>query len=135
MVKDLRDFLFRGNIVELAVAVVIAGAFGAVITALVADLITPIISLFGVPDFSSWAITVNGLGGSTATFAIGHFINVLIAFVLVAVAIFFVVVKPMKAMEARRKAAEPTAPAGPTEVELLTEIRDALRAQSGAIRG
>jgi large conductance mechanosensitive channel len=55
--------------------------------------------------------------------------------VLVAVAIFFVVVKPMKAMEARRKAAEPTAPAGPTEVELLTEIRDALRAQSGAIRG
>ncbi len=129
MVKEFRDFLFRGNIIELAVAVVIAVAFGAVVAALVKDLITPILSLFGIPDFSSWTISVNGLNNSTATFAIGDFINVLISFVLVAAAIFFIVVKPMNAMEARRKAATPEVPAGPTEIELLTEIRDALKAQ------
>ena len=131
MVKEFRDFLFRGNVIDLAVAVVIAAAFGAVVAALVKDLITPIISLFGVPDFSAWVITVNGINDSTATFAIGDFINVLITFVLVAVAIFFIVVKPMNAMEARRKKAEPEAPAGPSEIELLTQIRDELRAQRG----
>lgn len=128
MVKEFRDFLFRGNIIELAVAVVIAAAFGAVVAALVKDLITPIISLFGVPDFSTWTITVNGLNNSTATFAIGDFINTLIAFVLVALAIFFIVVKPMNAMTARLKAPEAPAPAQPTELELLAEIRDELRA-------
>jgi large conductance mechanosensitive channel len=129
MIKEFREFLFRGNIVELAVAVVIAAAFGAVITALVKDIITPILSLFGVPNFSTWVITVNGLNNSTATFAVGDFINVLIAFVLIAIAIFFIVVKPVKAMEARRKAAEAAAPAGPSEIDLLTDIRDTLRAQ------
>ena len=129
MVKEFREFLFRGNIIELAVAVVIAAAFGALIAALVKDLITPILSLFGVPDFSTWTITVNGLNNSTATFAIGDFINVLIAFVLVAIAIFFIVVKPMNAMTARMKKPEVDTPAGPTEVELLAEIRDALKAQ------
>jgi len=120
--------------IELAVAVVIAAAFGAVITALVKDLITPIISLFGVPDFSTWVVTVNGLNGSTATFAVGDFINVLITFVLVAAAIFFIVVKPMNAMESRNKKAQAEAPVGPTEVELLTEIRDALRTPNPASR-
>lgn len=127
MIKEFRDFLFRGNIIELAVAFVIAAAFGAVVTALVKDLITPIISLFGVPDFATWRITVNGLNNSTATFAIGDFINVLIAFVLVAAAVFFIVVKPMNAMTARLRRPEVEQPAGPTEIELLAQIRDELR--------
>lgn len=128
MFRELRDFLFRGNIVELAVAVVVAGAFGALVTSLVADIITPVISLLGVPDFSTWVITVSGLGGSTATFAIGNFINTLIAFVVVAVSIFFLVVKPMNALAARRAAGAPAdEPAAPTELDLLTEIRDELR--------
>lgn len=123
MVKEFKDFLFRGNIIELAVAVVIAGAFGAVINSLVADIITPIISLFGVPDFSTWVITVGN-----ANFAVGNFLNAVIAFVIVAAAIFFIVVKPMNAMQARTKKPEaPAAPAGPTELDLLTEIRDELR--------
>jgi large conductance mechanosensitive channel len=123
MVKEFRDFLFRGNIIELAVAVVIAGAFGAVVNSLVADIITPIISLFGVPDFSTWVITVGN-----AEFRVGLFLNAVIAFVIVALAIFFIVVKPMNAMTARmKKPEEPAAPAGPTELELLAEIRDELR--------
>lgn len=123
MIQEFKTFLFRGNIIDLAVAVVLAGAFGAVVTSLVADIITPIISLFGVPDFSTWVITVGN-----ANFAVGNFLNTVIAFVVVAVAIFFIVVKPMNAMNSRRKAGEPpAAPAGPTELELLAEIRDELR--------
>jgi large conductance mechanosensitive channel len=102
---------------------VIAVAFGAVVTSLVEDIITPIISLFGVPDFSTWTIVVGN-----ANFRVGNFLNTVIAFVIVAAAIFFIVVKPMKAMQARAKQAEiAAAPAGPTELELLTEIRDELR--------
>lgn len=129
MVKEFRDFLFRGNIIELAVAVVIAGAFGAVINSLVADIITPVISLFGVPDFSTWTITAGN-----AVFRVGVFLNTVIAFVIVALAIFFLVVKPMNAMQARRAAAAAPAdetPAGPTELELLAEIRDELRRRTG----
>ena len=62
MIKELRDFLFQGNIVALAVAVVIAGAFGAVIASLVADIITPLLSALGLPDFSTWTITIGANG-------------------------------------------------------------------------
>lgn len=128
MIREFRDFLFRGNIVELAVAVVIAGAFGALVASLVADIITPVISLFGVPDFSTWVIQVSGLGGSTATFAIGTFLNTLIAFGVVSAAIFFIVVKPMNTLAARRASgAAVDEPVAPTELELLTDIRDELR--------
>jgi large conductance mechanosensitive channel len=125
VVKEFRDFLFRGNIIELAVAVVIAGAFGAVIASLVADIITPVFSLFGIPDFSSWTITVGN-----AVFRVGNFLNALITFLVVALAIFFIVVKPMNAMMARMKKPEADQPAGPTEIELLAEIRDELRKRS-----
>jgi large conductance mechanosensitive channel len=120
MFKELRDFLFQGNIVALAVAVVIAGAFGAVVASLVADIITPLLSALGLPDFSTWTITI----GANGVLKPGVFLNALINFVAVAVAIFFFVVKPMQVIEARKK--KETSPAGPTEIELLTQIRDEL---------
>lgn len=124
MVKEFRDFLFRGNIIDLAVAVVIGAAFGAIITSFVEDILTPLLGLVGVPDFSTWVIDVGD-----AQMRVGVFLNALISFVLIAAAIFFVVVKPMQrimAMRASEEAAEET----PSEVELLTEIRDELRKQS-----
>ncbi len=99
MLKDFKAFLLRGNVVDLAVAVVVGAAFGAVVTALVRDLITPIIALiFGKPDFSALSFTVN-----SSHFLYGDFINFLIAFVSVAAAVFFFVVRPVNALMARRQ--------------------------------
>ncbi len=123
MVKELRDFLFQGNIVGLAVAVVIAGAFGAVVASLVADILTPLLGIFGIPDFSTWSIGI-GSGNPQAQLMIGRFLNTVINFLFVAIAIFFFVVKPMQVIAARNKKEE--AAAGPTEIELLTQIRDEL---------
>jgi large conductance mechanosensitive channel len=121
MTKEFREFLLRGNVVDLAVAVVLAAAFGAVVASLVADIITPLLGLLGIPDFSTWTITVGD-----AEMRPGLFLNALINFVVVAAAIFFLVIKPMNAVMARRKKEEAAAPAGPTEIELLTQIRDEL---------
>ena len=121
MLKGFKDFIFRGNVVELAVAVIIGGAFGAVVTSLVKDVFTPLIGvLVGNPDFSSI---------KAGPINIGLFLNALIAFLLVAIAVYFMIVVPMKKYQAR-KAQEP-APAVPPEpseeVRLLREIRDSLR--------
>ncbi len=98
----------RGNVIDLAVAVVIGAAFGAVITALVADLITPLIAaLVGKPDFSAIAFTVNG-----SKFKIGDFINAVVSFLLVSAAIYFLIIVPMNAISARLRRGE--APADPT---------------------
>ena len=121
MFKELRDFLFQGNVVGLAVAVVIAGAFGAVIASLVADILTPLLSAIGLPDFSTWTINI----GANGVLKPGQFLNTVINFLFVAIAIFFFVVKPMQVIEARKKQAA-AATAGPTEIELLTQIRDEL---------
>jgi large conductance mechanosensitive channel len=118
MVKEFRDFLLRGNVVDLAVAVVIGAAFGAIVTSLVADIITPLLGLLGLPDFSTWTIQVGD-----AEMRIGAFLNTLISFVTIAAAIFFLVVKPMNRLMPTKE----EAPAGPSEVELLAEIRDELR--------
>jgi large conductance mechanosensitive channel len=108
MIKGFKEFLLRGNIVDLAVAVVIGGAFGAVVTALVKDLLTPIIAaIVGSPDFSGIAPTING-----SKFLIGDFINACLAFFFVATAIYFFVVVPMKVINDRR--ARGQAPADPT---------------------
>jgi large conductance mechanosensitive channel len=99
VMKDFRKFILRGNVVDLAVAVVIGAAFGAVVTALVKDLITPIIAvIFGKPDFSALTFTING-----STFRYGDFINALIAFLTIAAAVFFFVVQPVNMLMARRK--------------------------------
>jgi large conductance mechanosensitive channel len=92
MLRDFKEFLFRGNLIELAVAFVIGLAFAAVITALVEDLITPLIAaIFGQPDFSDLTFTIND-----SVFRYGDFLNAVITFLLVAAAIYFVVVVPMK---------------------------------------
>lgn len=104
MIKEFREFLMRGSVVDLAVAVVIGAAFGAVINSFVVDILTPLLGLLGVPDFSTLTITA---GEATITY--GVFLNVLISFILVAAAIFFFVVRPMNAMAARKAAGEPAA--------------------------
>ena len=105
--RGFKAFLLRGNVVDLAVGVVIGVAFGSVVTAFVKDLMTPLIAaLFGKPDFASLAITINN-----SKFLYGDFINVLIAFVLVAIVIYFFVVLPFTALIARfqkEPAADPT---------------------------
>jgi large conductance mechanosensitive channel len=98
MLKDFKAFLLRGNVVDLAVAVVIGAAFGAVVSALVADLITPLIAIPGKTDFSSLDFTIRH-----STFSYGHFLNTLISFVSIAGAVFFFVVRPVNALMARRK--------------------------------
>jgi large conductance mechanosensitive channel len=120
MIKEFRDFLFRGNIIDLAVAVVLGAAFGAIVTSLVEDILTPLLGLLGIPDFSTWTIQVGD-----AEMRIGAFLNTLISFVLIAAAIFFVVVKPYQRIAAMRATTQDEA--APTEIDLLTQIRDELR--------
>ena len=104
LLKDFKQFLLRGNVVDLAVGVVIGAAFGAVVTALVSDLLTPLISAIArVPDFSGLFFTLNG-----SKFAYGHFLNTLISFLLVATAVFYLVVKPMTMLIARSRKEEPS---------------------------
>ncbi|HYM52434.1 MAG TPA: large conductance mechanosensitive channel protein MscL [Candidatus Dormibacteraeota bacterium] len=102
MIREFRDFLLRGNVIDLAVAVVIGVAFGAVVNSFVVDVLTPLLGIIGVPSFSKLGFTTpNG-----AFVGIGLFLNALIYFVLVTAAIFFAVVRPMNAMAARRAAGE-----------------------------
>src|SRR5919206_1548216 len=99
MLKDFKAFILRGNVLDLAVAVVLGVAFTAVITALVADLLTPLIAaIFGSHDFSALTFTING-----SRFLYGHFLNAVLAFVLIAAAVFFLVVRPVNALMARRR--------------------------------
>jgi len=99
MLKEFRDFVLRGNVVELAVAVVIGAAFGAVVTAFVASFITPLIAAIGgKPDFSSLAFTING-----SRFTYGSFFNALLSFLIIAAVIFFFVVRPLNKLMARMK--------------------------------
>lgn len=119
MIAGFRAFLLRGNVVDLAVAVVIGGAFGAVVTALVKDLITPLVAaIFGKPDFSALRFTLNG-----SAFLYGDFLNAVIGFVLVAAAIYFFVVAPMNAIVARIAPPPPAnVPAIAACPECLSEI-------------
>ena len=124
MVKGFKEFVLRGNVLDLAIAVVIGAAFTNLITALVKDLITPLIgALVGKPDFSAWVVTANG-----SPFLIGDFLNAVIAFVLMAAAVYFFVVAPMNAWIARRRLVE--APADPTTKkcsECISEVPIAAR--------
>jgi len=124
VIGEFREFVLRGNVVDLAVAVVIGAAFGAVVTSLVENIITPLIAAIGgQPDFSDLAFTING-----SRFGYGAFINAVVSFLIIAAAVFFLVVKPLNALLARRKRdheAEQEAPA--PDVVLLEEIRDLLR--------
>jgi large conductance mechanosensitive channel len=94
MLKEFRQFVLRGNLVDLAVAVVIGAAFGAVVSAMVKDLVTPIIgAIGGKPDFSALSFTVNG-----SKFLYGDFLNALLSFLIIAAVVFFFVIKPVSAL-------------------------------------
>jgi large conductance mechanosensitive channel len=124
MLEGFKNFLMRGNVVDLAVGVIIGGAFGAITASLVADVFTPLLGmLFGQPDFSSLVIGANadGKGG----ILIGKFITAIINFFMVALAVYFFIVTPMNRL---KKPEAPAAPAGPTpDQALLAEIRDLLK--------
>ena len=118
IIKEFKQFLLRGNVVDLAVGVVIGAAFGSVVTALVNDLLTPIISAVAkTPDFGGLALTING-----SNIMYGHFINALISFILVASAIFFFVVKPMNMLISKSKKEAPADPTSKKCPECLSEI-------------
>jgi|SRR5579872_4906627 large conductance mechanosensitive channel len=119
MWKGYREFVLRGNVLDLAVAVVIGGAFGAVVTALVKDLLTPFIAaIVGKPDFSAIAFTIHG-----SQFPIGDLINTLVSFLLVSAAIYFMVIAPVNAIVARaRRGEKPADPTTKTCPECLSEI-------------
>ena len=129
MLKEFRDFILRGNVVELAVAVIIGAAFGAIVTALAASFITPLIALVGgKSDFGSLVFTIGG-----TEFPYGLFLNALVSFLIIAAVVFFLVVRPMNTLMARvRRDDEPGSAAPAEDVVLLTEIRDLLREQGPA---
>lgn len=121
--KDFKEFLLRGNLVDMAVGIVIGLAFAAVITALVADLVTPLIAAIGGnPDFSTLSFTINN-----SHFLYGAFINALITFIVIAAVIFFLVVKPVNALMARRRAELPVDADVRACPECLSEIPKAAR--------
>ena len=124
MLKGFRQFLMRGNVVDLAVAVVMGAAFGAVINALVKDLITPLIAaVFGKPDFSALSFEVNG-----SKILYGDFLNALVGFLLVGAGVYFMVVVPMNALTARMKRGErPPDPTTRLCPECLSEVPIAAR--------
>jgi len=132
MLKEFKAFLMRGNVVDLAVAVVIGVAFGAVVTAAVDGIITPILGLTGDRDFSDYVITLKESDQGDIELKWGAVLTAVINFVSVAAAVFFLIIKPMDALQARRRRGEePTedTPAPSDEAVLLTEIRDLLRTQ------
>ncbi|MEO8626174.1 MAG: large conductance mechanosensitive channel protein MscL [Candidatus Limnocylindrales bacterium] len=118
MLKEFRDFLLRGNVIDLAIAVVIGAAFGAVVTSFVTNILTPLLGLLGVPDFSTLTITTSG----GAVIAYGLFLNALIAFLLIALVIFFFVIKPLNTLERRRQAGEEPSPTTKTCTECASAI-------------
>jgi large conductance mechanosensitive channel len=124
MISGFKTFLLRGNIVDLALAVVIGTAFTALVTSFTTSFLEPLIGLLGGGGEHGGEAVVNG-----QHFTWGAFVNALITFVLTAAVVYFVVVVPMKALLERRRRGEEPGPAEPTQVELLLEIRDLLRAQ------
>jgi len=146
IIKEFRDFIAKGNVMDLAVGIIIGVAFTAIVSSLVGDLINPIIGLIlGGVDFSNMFVVLSGdvsanaglataRDSGAAVFAYGAFITAVINFLIIAFVVFLLVkfVNKLKDSAIRKeKAAEaPVAPAGPTQEQLLTEIRDALRARS-----
>ena len=129
MLKGFRDFLMRGNVVDLAVAVVIGAAFGGVVTAFAKDFIGGIIGIVGgTSNFNGAGVTING-----SKVIYGSTITALINFVIIGAAIYFLIIVPMQSVSARLRGdgADAETPAPSDEAVLLTEIRDELRAQRG----
>lgn len=126
VLKGFKDFLFRGNVVDLAVAVVIGAAFTDVVNAFAGSFLTPLIGLVGGGGELGGTATVDG-----QEFTWGAFVSQVITFALTAAILYFVVVLPVRRLFDRRVHGEEPGPVGPTELEMLVEIRDLLRAQQG----
>lgn len=126
MLTGFKNFIMRGNVVELAVAVVMGAAFGAIVNALVGDIIMPLITAaFGKPNYAELVFTVN-----KSRILYGSFITAIIQFLLIAVGVYFFIVAPLNHLEKMRKRRQGIPDAPPpaeTELELLAQIRDALR--------
>jgi large conductance mechanosensitive channel len=141
MWKEFKEFALKGNAIDLAVGVIIGAAFGRIVSSLVDDVLMPPLGLLtGGLDFTNWFINL-GSGGpfktlaearaaGAATLNIGLFLNALIQFLIVAWAVFLVIVKPMNRLKKSEAAAAPAAPELSGEEKLLTEIRDLLRARA-----
>ena len=127
MLKGFKDFLLRGNVVELAVAVVIGTAFTALVSQFTSSFLEPLIGVFGGGGLDGGTFTVND-----QVFDWAAFVNAVITFVITAAVVYFLVVLPLTKVMERRKRGEEAGPAEPTQVELLAEIRDLLRAQESA---
>jgi large conductance mechanosensitive channel len=118
MLKEFRDFVLRGNVVDLAIAVVIGAAFGALVTTLVSSFITPLVAAIGgKPDFSALAFTING-----SRFTYGVFLNALISFLILAAVVFFLIVRPLNALADRRRTESPVAEVTRACPECLSQI-------------
>lgn len=118
MLKGFKQFVLRGNVVDLAVGVVVGAAFGAVVTAFVKDLLTPLIAaIVGKPDFSAFFFEING-----ARFAYGDFANALLSFLLISAAVYFFVVAPINALVQKYRQAPPPDPTTRKCPECLSEI-------------
>lgn len=126
MLKGFRDFVLRGNVVELAVAVAIGTAFTLVVTQFSNSFIKPLVALVGGGGAEGGTFEING-----QTFDWGAFVNAAIFFVITAAVIYFLIVALMNTLEERRKRGQAPEDVPPTQEELLTEIRDLLRAQAG----
>lgn len=124
MLKGFKDFLLRGNVVDLAVAVVIGTAFAALVASFTESFLNPLIGLVGGGGANGGSIEVDG-----QFFTWGAFLTAIITFVLTAAVVYFVVVVPMKKIQERRQRGEEAGQAAPTDVELLAEIRDLLAAE------
>jgi large conductance mechanosensitive channel len=134
MLKEFRDFAMRGNVVDLAVAVIIGAAFGKVVSSLVDDIFMPIIGIFGKADFSNYflplssAVTAGNLADAKkqgGVLAYGHFVTDVISFIIIALALFLVI-KAVNSLKKKEVVPPPAPPAPPRSEVLLEEIRDAL---------
>ncbi len=122
MIQEFKDFVVKGNLITLAVGFIMGLAFAALVSSFVADLIMPIIAIpFGQPDFTSMTWEING-----SIIAWGSFVTNVVIFVLTALAVFFFIVKPYNTFEARQDDEDEQDDPSPSEIDLLTEIRDAL---------
>jgi large conductance mechanosensitive channel len=131
VLKGFKDFILRGNVVDLAVAVVIGAAFTAIVTAFTGSIIQPLLNAITPADVPALGIQLQADKPSTLI-NFSEIIAAAINFVLVAAIVYFVFVLPIQTIKKRRKRGEEPGPAEPTDVELLAEIRDLLKAQSGA---
>jgi large conductance mechanosensitive channel len=128
MFKGFRQFILRGNVIDLAIAVVIGIAFNSVVHALVTDIVTPLIAaIFGKPNFEDLTFTVHH-----SQFLYGDLVNYVIAFLSVAAAIYYLVVAPLNLLRQRRQGAQVAEAEVSEEIQLLTEIRDLLARASGS---